>query len=482
MFSHRVTFLVLAILSGISSLDTQASEQNKRRPNILFLLSDDQRPDTISALGNKVIKTPNLDALARNGTVFTRATCGNPICTPSRAEILSGCSSFRNGVLDFGRQIKPELALWPRTMREAGYHTWFVGKWHNRGLPRDHGFEECVGLYRGGGGKFAKDQVDWKGSKVTGYRGWIFQTEDGKLFPEKGVGLTPDISAHFADAAIELMERKTNKPWFLQVSFTAPHDPLFMPTGFDEMYPFEKMLLPKNYLPQHPFDHGNYEGRDERLMPWPRSKQLVREVIGMYYSVISHMDQEIGRMITTLKETGQWDKTIVIYSSDHGLGVGSHGIRGKQNMYEHTIGVPLIFHGPGIPQGERRDAQVYLRDLFPTACNFAGTEIPKSVEGKSLSGVIAGKQKSVYPHIFGYFRDRQRMIRTDEWKAIHYPQINRYQLFNLKDDPDELNDLSNEKKHQPVLKDLLAKMKKWQNEVNDPVLNVKPKTIPPPKR
>ena len=139
-----------------------------------------------------------------------------------------------------------------------------------------------------------------------------------------------------------MIRRKRDRPFFLQVNFTAPHDPLLMPPGFEDRYKLKDIPLPKNYLPQHPFDHGNFEGRDERLMPFPRSKEMVRDVLRMYYAVISHMDQEIGRILAALDETGQAESTIVIFSSDHGLGVGSHGIRGKQNMYEHTIGVPLI--------------------------------------------------------------------------------------------------------------------------------------------
>ena len=464
--------LILIITIATCANDAQAEEQedSHKRPNILFLLSDDQRPDTIGALGNEIIKTPNLDALARGGAVFTRATCANPICTPSRAEIFSGCTSFRNGVLDFGRQIEPDLALWPQTMHDAGYHTWFVGKWHNRGKPSSHGFEDTLGLFSGGGGKWWKDQIDWKGSPITGYRGWIFQTEDGKKFPDKGVGLSPDISAKFANAAIQFIERKTDKPWFLQVSFTAPHDPLIMPTGFESMYKSAAVQLPKNFLPEHHFDHGNFDGRDEKLLPWPRKPELVREVIAMYYAVISHMDQQIGRIVQSLKDTKQLENTIVIFASDHGLGVGSHGLRGKQSMYEHTIGVPLIIQGPGIPKGARRNAQCYLRDLFPTMCELTGIKIPKTVEGKSLASILSGKEKSVYDEIYGYFRDKQRMIRTDRWKLVHYPHLEKYQLFDIASDPDELKNVIEEAELQQVAMALKTKLKQWQAKVDDPVL------------
>jgi arylsulfatase A-like enzyme len=456
---------LLTLLSSTRELDGA----QQRPPNILFLLTDDQRPDTIAALGNDVIQTPHLDRLVREGVAFTRAVCANPICTPSRAEILSGCNGFRNGVIDFGRQIDPQLATWPRTFQAAGYHTWYVGKWHNDGKPIERGYEQTLGLFWGGGGRWAKDAVDFKGFPITGYRGWVFQDDQGRKFPERGVGLTADISARFADAAIELIQRRPAKPFFLHVNFTAPHDPLIMPPGYETKYPPEEMPLPANFLPRHPFDHGNFEGRDERLLPWPRTEQLVREVTAVYYAVVSHMDEQIGRILAALDKTGLAKNTIVIFSSDHGIALGSHGLRGKQNMYEHTVGVPLVFRGPGIPRGERRDAHVCLRDLFPTACELAGLEIPATVQGKSLAAVLDGRQKEVYPFVVCYFRDKQRMIRTDRWKLINYPHIDRWQLFDLTNDPAEMKNLADAPEQRAVVADLREKLAAWQKQAHDPL-------------
>lgn len=447
------------------------------QPNVLFLLSDDQRPDTIHALGNDFIQTPNLDKLVHAGSAFTRATCGNPICTPSRAEIMSGANSLRNGVLDFGRKINPEMSLWAKTMQTAGYRTAYVGKWHNDGRPGQRGYAETDGLYAGGGGKWAVPSYDWNGRLVTGYRGWIFQ-QDGpdftarqrKYFPEKGIGLTPNISENFADSAIRLIEKKDDKPFFIHVNFPASHDPLLMPFGYEGMYDPNKIPVPRNFLADHPFDHGNYKGRDEVLFEWPRTKKMVRDELTVYYAVISHMDAQIGKIVTALKQTGQYENTIVIFASDHGLGVGSHGLRGKQSMYDHTIGVPLVMSGPGIPSDKQFNAQCYLRDLFPTVCTLCGINVPKSVDGKSLKPVLDGKSNAVRDHVFGYFRNFQRMIRTDEWKLIYYPHLDRTQLFNLKADPDELKDLAGDEQYAEVREKLRKKLISWQKEHNDPAL------------
>ncbi|MAG94403.1 MAG: hypothetical protein CMJ48_11725 [Planctomycetaceae bacterium] len=459
-------------IAGNVIVETVATpKKNARRPNVLFILTDDQRPDTIRALGNSHIQTPHLDALVRRGTSFTRAMCANPICTPSRAEILSGRSSFENGVLDFGGKIDPNLVLWPQAMQQAGYETWYVGKWHNDGRPPTRGYTDTLGLFTGGGSKWYKEQTDWKGQKVTGYRAWIFQSGDGKTkYPERGVGLTPDISEKFADAAIELIGRKTDKPFFLHLNFTAPHDPLFLTPGFEKTYDPKKIPLPKNFLPQHPFDHGNSKGRDEILLPFPRTPEIVQQTIAVYYSVISHLDLQVGRILRALEESGQAENTIVVFSSDHGLGVGSHGLRGKQNMYEHTINVPMIFAGPGIARGETKNAQVYLRDLYPTLCELSGVETPKTVRAKSFAGVLRGEIEEVHPFGVGYFRDKQRMIRTDRWKLISYPQIERMQLFDLENDPHELRDLSADPERQGVVANLRGKLEDWQRSVDDPLV------------
>jgi arylsulfatase A-like enzyme len=436
---------------------------------VLVVITDDQRPDTIRALGNEVIYTPTLDGLVRDGLTFTRAIVPNPICVPSRAEIMTGCDGFRNGVR-LGGRMNPELKLWAQTMRDAGYHAWYVGKWMNDGRPATRGYEETLGLFASGGARWAVDGVDYHGRKITGYRGWVFQADDGTKFPERGVGLTPDISRHFADAAIELIRRKPDKPFFLHVNFTAPHDPLLMPPGYEGKYDPAKIPLPPNFLPEHPFDHGNREGRDELLLPFPRTPKDVREDLVVYYAVISHMDEHLGRILTALEETGQADDTIVIFSSDHGLAMGSHGLRGKQNMYEHTVGVPLIFRGPGIPRGVKTDAQCYLRDLYPTACQLAGIEIPETVQGRSLAPVIRGEAESVHPCLFGYFRDAQRMIRTDRWKLIYYPHIDRVQLFDLVSDPHEMNDCSEDSALAALVDDLRGRLLAWQRQVGDPLV------------
>ncbi len=476
MLQKLAAALLAVMLSPVFGETSEAAP-----PNVLLIVSDDQRPDTIAALGNDVIRTPNLDALVRHGSVCTRAICANPICTPSRGEILSGCSGFRTGVLDFGGKAPAGFASFAGTMQRGGYETSYVGKWHNKGRPSDYGYQNTAGLFGSGGGKWMKpNQVDAHGTPVTGYTGWIFQSSDGKeKYPKLGVGLTSDISEKFADASIKLIEQSHDKPFFIHVNFTAPHDPLLVPPGFEDAYDPATIPLPKNFRAAHPFDHGNQNSRDESLLPLPRIAKDVREDLAVYYAVISHLDQQVGRILKALDDSGQRDNTIVIFTSDHGLAMGSHGLRGKQNMYEHTMNVPMLISGPGVPKNQCFDAQMVLRDLYPTVCDLVGIPVPnvpdvagtlKPIDGRSIAPVLRGEQEHVHEYVFGYFRNFQRMIRGDRWKLIHYPQIDKWQLFDLHNDPDERNDLAEAPQYAQTKMQLQARLRQWQTQVGDPVV------------
>ena len=469
IFSHDWGFAMkivttLAILTLTLPAWGADSPQDVNRPNVLFLLADDQRPDTIAALGNEVIHTPHLDRLVREGTTFTRAITAIPICVASRAEILTGRDGRLNGKDDFGWSPAPDAVALGTALREAGYATCYTGKWHTRGRPSDFGYQQALGLFGGGGGEYPLNHpFDWKGMPVTGYTGWIFQSDSRELYPGQGVGLTPDISAKFADAAVQYIRREHPKPFFLHVNFTAPHDPLLMPTGFADLYNPKKIPLPENFAKEHPFDHGNFDGRDEQLFAWPRTPEQTRGALEVYYALITHMDTQIGRILKALEQTGQLDNTIIIYSSDHGLAIGSHGLRGKQNMYEHTIGVPLIFRGPGIPADRRTAAQCYLRDLYPTICDLCDVPIPDTVTAKSLKPILDGSQEPIHQAVFAHFRDSQRAIRTDRWKYIRYPLADREQLFDLKQDPLEQNNVADDPQFAETLKRLRKRLTTWED-------------------
>lgn len=444
------------------------------RPNVLLLLSDDQRPDTVRAFGNRRIRTPSLDSLVRDGTTFRRAYCSNPICTPSRAEIMTGQSGFAIGIRDFGQKLPPGTTTWAGRFQQAGYQTAFVGKWHNSGLPADWGFAEHHGLYRGGGAGWSVESFDWNGHPVTGYRGWMFRDRNGAPDLSRPVGLEPNISATFASAAIRFLEqRDSSRPFLLQVAFTAPHDPLLMPIGFESEYAVEDMLVPDNFLPEHPFDHGNLRGRDEQLWGWPRDRLDVRRELAVYYATITHLDQQVRRVLQTLEELKLTRSTIVIFTSDHGLAIGSHGLRGKQNMYAHTVQVPLIMRGPGIPRNRQTDVVANLQDLFPTTAELAGIPLDSEpLTGRSLVPHLRGHVTSGERLMFGYFRDTQRMVTDGRWKLIWYPDVPMIQLFDLRADPTERHNLAGQTGVATVRKRLAKQLADWQTSVRDPATQI----------
>lgn len=442
------------------------------RPNILLIVSDDQRPDTIRALGNDRIRTPVLDELVRTGTAFTRGVTAVPICVASRAELLTGRDGLRNGHGDFGFTPADDARCLAEALRGAGYTTCYTGKWHTSGRPGARGYAQTGGLFAGGGEAWPLTHPqDWRGRPVTGYVGWVFQTDAGELHPERGVGLTPDISTLLADEAIGFLTREVRRPFFLHVNFTAPHDPLLAPPGEEFRYDPATLLLPRNFRPRHPFDHGNRTGRDELLFDFPRTPEETRGELAVYYAVISHMDAQIGRVLAALDRCDAAKNTLVVFTSDHGLAIGSHGLRGKQNMYDHTIGVPLIVRGPGIAAGRTIDAQCYLRDLLPTICDLVGVPVPDKVDGRSLAPLLRGECDQVYDEVFTHFGPWQRAIRTRRWKHVAYPQAGREQLFDLKNDPDELQDVSDVADHAEVLGELRARLSAWRGAWSDPTLS-----------
>ncbi|MCX6928377.1 MAG: sulfatase-like hydrolase/transferase, partial [Verrucomicrobia bacterium] len=271
----------------------------------------------------------------------------------------------------------------------------------------------------------------------------------------------------FADAAIEFIQRaKTVKPWLCYFAPNCPHDPRLAPSSYHDYYNLHKPPAPPNFLPVHPFDNGEMVIRDEQLAPWPRTPEIVRQHLADYYSYITFMDDEIGRILSALKDSGQYDNTIIVFSSDNGLAIGSHGLFGKQNLYEHATHEPLIFVGPGIPKGKQSNAFCYLFDVFPTLGELAGVSAPKGSEGASLAPVIAGKAAG-HDAIFTAYRNLQRAVRDDRWKLIVYPQINKTQLFDLQNDPAEMNDLACDPAQAGQLQRLTVLLKSCQQKYGD---------------
>jgi arylsulfatase A-like enzyme len=425
MFYRFLAMVVIAIAL------LRSSRAAETKPNVVFLFADDQRADTIAALGNPHIKTPNLDQLVRSGFVFRNAYCLGAnvpaVCTPSRNMLLSGRAFFRWQ----GPQAQPDMPNFPTSMKVAGYETYHHGKRGNTSPAIQALFDH---------NQYVVDNDD----RTNG--------EPCQTIVNEAIGF--------------LKSRQRDKPVFMYLAFSNPHDPRVAAQKYLELYPRDKIPLPKNYLPLHPFNDGEQFVRDELLAPFPRTPDDVRKHLHDYYAVISAMDHHIGRLFSALKEVGMYDNTIFIYSADHGLAIGSHGLFGKQNLYEAGMKPPLIFAGPGIPRGETQ-ALVYLLDIFPTVCGLVGATIPAGLDGKSLKPVIEGKSSGVRDTLFLAYREVQRAVRDSRWKLIRYPQVNVTQLFDLQTDPDEMTNLADQPQNAERIKSLTTELERWQKSLGD---------------
>ncbi len=244
------------------------------------------------------------------------------------------------------------------------------------------------------------------------------------------------------------------------------------------MYPDGSIPLPGNFKALHPFEFDDLNIRDETLAPWPRTPEIIQESLSDYYALISHLDKRIGDIIETLKKEGLFDNTIIVYAADNGLAIGSHGLLGKQDLYEHSTKVPLIISGPGIPKNEVRDALVYLYDIFPTLADLCSLPAPDGIDGKDFVSVVRGKEKEVRSSLYTVYRNTARAVRTDEWKLIRYPQRNYTQLFNLKHDPLEINNLAALPENKTMVDEMMVLLKEWYTLTND-TATMNPKTILP---
>ena len=428
--------LCLALLVTIVSLTAA------QPPNIVFIFADDQRADTIAALGNPVIKTPNLDRLVKRGVAFTRAYMqgGNQgaTCVPSRAMLLSGRSLA---------QIDEKLLkhqTWPNAFGAAGYATFAAGKWHNGPPSIPKSFQQAKALFVGGMANPLKAPTS-------------DMLPTGKLTPAK---ISPKhLCEEATDETLAFLKSQDGKqPFFSYLAFDGPHDPHIVPEGFPIDYAPASIPLPPNFLPQHPFDNGEMVIRDEQLMKWPRPEADVKTMLAEYYRYVSFLDVQVGRVLDAVDASPYAANTIIVYAADSGVARGSHGLIGKQNLYEHSMRVPLIVAGPGIAADKRSDAMCYLFDVMPTLGKLCGVTAPKDSQGSEFSAVLKDPSKPARPFLMFGYKSFQKALNDGRWKLIRYPHVDRTQLFDLQADPDETKDLAAQPQYAERIKTMLAKL------------------------
>jgi arylsulfatase A-like enzyme len=418
-----------------------AAESAEKKPNVLFLFADDMRADTIAALGDKVAKTPNIDSLVNRGISFTNAYCmgGNSgaVCTPSRNMMLSGNAYFRWKDFKEGNRPKGMISPgdgpnFPLSMKAAGYETYHHGKRGNTAPLIQARFDH---------NKYLKnDDVERKSG------------EPGKEIADEAIAF--------------LRDRNSDNPFFMYLAFGNPHDPRVAAQKYLDQIDSSKIQLPANFLPEHPFDNGELKVRDEMLAPHPRPVDIMKKQWHEYYATQLGMDYHIGRILEQLKSSGLFENTIIVFSADQGIALGSHGLLGKQNLYDHSMKSPLILAGPGIRNGNS-DALVHLFDIYPTVVDLVGEKPSEKIDGRSFKAVIDGKSTKHREMLMLAYRDVQRAIVTPHDKLIYYPKARKTQLFNRKTDPYEMKNLFDDPDEFDKWKELFRQLEIMQDQYGD---------------
>ena len=450
----------------VSLANVHAADSSKR--NVLFIFADDQRADTIAALGNPIIQTPNLDRLVHRGLSFNRAYMQGGMqgatCVPSRAMLLSGRNLFH---------IDEKLmrdATWPEAFGNAGYTTFVSGKWHNGDASLVRSFQIARSMFTGG--------------MTNPMQAKLRDVSAGKVGAAKPA--VKHACEAFTDETVRFLKEHKGGPFFAYLPFDGPHDPHIVPDDFPVKYDPAKIPLPPSFLPQHPWDNGEMTVRDEKLLPWPRTPEAVRTMLAEYWRYVSFLDVQVGRVLDALDASPFAKNTIVVFTSDSGVARGSHGLIGKQNVYEYdSVRVPLIIGGPGIASDKRTDAMVYLFDVLPTLGKICGVASPNQSDGFDFSGTLKNPAEAARDHLMFAYRNVQRGYTDGRWKLIRYPEVDRTQFFDLQADPHEATDLAGKPENATRIAELTAALEKDMKASDDKgelkVANPKPAAWTPPQ-
>lgn len=461
--------LLLFTLAVIGPSATALGEE--RSPNFLFIITDDQSFETLGHLNQIDIETPNLDRLARQGTSFSRCynmgSWSGAVCIASRTMLNTGRFLWNaNAVQKQLRKEHAEGRLWSDMLKGQGYRTYLTGKWHVS-IDANKVFDVARNVRPG-----MPKQTD------AGYNRPPLEGDDPWQPWDKKRGGFWEGGTHWSEVvandAIDFIGQaeKQPEPFFMYVAFNAPHDPRQAPREFVEKYPLTRIAVPENFLPNYPFKNEigcSPSLRDEKLALFPRTEHGIQVHRQEYFACITHLDQQIGRILDRLEASKMAENTWIILTSDHGLAVGRHGLVGKQNMYDHSMRVPFIIVGPKAKSGATITDPIYLQDVVPTTLELAGLTPPAHVEFKSLLPKLTGE--STQPQhlpIIGAYLDKQRMIFDGKYKLIVYPKVPTVRLYQLENDPFEKHDLAKQPGAQAKLKELFQLLLKWQDANGDP--------------
>jgi iduronate 2-sulfatase len=447
----------LVILSFLSCLILPADDKY----NVLFIIADDLCATALSSYGNKVCKTPNIDRLAQRGTLFTKAYCQATYCGPSRASFMSGYYPDATGVFGYvsGRKAIGDRETWAEYFKNRGYHTARVSKIFHMPVPK--------GIELGSDGsddprswteKYNCQGPEWK-AKGMG------ETLEGNPYAKKPVmggntfvrveaegGDLIHSDGKAAAKACELIQsyKDLDKPFFLGVGFVRPHVPFVAPKEYYKDYPWQEIDLPKKLK-------GDWDDIPKKGINYKTSKNMQMSIeqqqkaVSAYYASVSFMDAQVGKVLQALEDSGQADKTIVIFTSDHGYHLGEHNFWAKVSLKEESVKVPLVISVPG-HEAQVSKSLVELLDLFPTTAKMCGLDIPQRIQGEDISLLLRKPQAEVRENIFSA-NNKGWLIQGERWSYIKYKGASpNEELFDLEKDPQQYSNLVNNPEYRSVLK------------------------------
>jgi len=419
--------------------------------NVLFLFSDEHRSDALGCQGHALVKTPNLDRLAENGTRFENAYTSSPVCVPARASMAAGEYVYKTRCWSNAQAYMGEPNSWGHQLQADGHRVDSIGKLHYRGSEYDNGFEnEILPLYIRNGEGWIKGLLRDHEAVIdcSGYAQKIGPGSDS--YTDYDLGVTREACSWLADQN----NVGGNKPWTLFVSWLRPHYPLTCPAEFYNLYPLEQMDEARFTEPgqhsKHPimqairrnFDYDRYFNEETR--------QIAR---ASYYGLCSFLDYQIGQVLAALEANGQADDTLIIYTSDHGDHNGDRGLWTKMTLYDESSGVPLIISGPDIPKNKIADSLASIVDIYPTILSATGARDDEKTRPGIALQELAGKE-NIDRSILSEYHDGGSptgmfMLRTKRWKYNVYPGF-ASELFDMQEDPGELNDLIESDSHADI--------------------------------
>jgi arylsulfatase A-like enzyme len=455
----RALLAICAILTTTTRAATAAATQ-PRRPNIILLLPDQMRASAMGVSGNPDVQSPHIDRLAREGIRFKRTYANVPVCCPARAILLTGTYPQVNGMMANDLRLRESETTIAELLRDAGYRTGFVGKWHLDGGPREPGFIP-PGPRRQGFDFWAAYECHHQHFLPYYFR----DTPEMILVPK----FEPEASCDFA---VEFIKTKSaERPFFLMVQMGPPHDPYGAPDDYMKRYDPEKLTMPKSWQPNsESLPASNAIPAKYRRPDSPNATYVKtggREELAAYYAAITAVDDQVGRLLQTLKDTGQDENTIILFTSDHGDMLGSHGMRRKRKPHEESAGVPGLIRWPArIPAGQAVDTLFSHIDMPATLLGLAGLPVPEKMQGADLSRVALGQTTAgpaaVLLQIFVPYRPDQittpwRGLITDRYTYARYENA-PWVLFDNQRDPAQMTNLAADPTHGKLRGELDAQL------------------------